>query len=144
MYWSTLRLVAAGVMALTVTGCGDWNRTIPTVTAPTPVPDSRSTFALFGVVSEMTASGIVPLEGALLNVGSCGATVRPGQCKFDKWVTTNAQGAYILEGMYPGAAGVWVEKTGFQLPVGVLVDGEGVQTIMVKGDTRFDIQLVRR
>ena len=46
--------------------------------------------------------------------------------------------------MIAGPAVVWVEKTGFQLPAGVKVDGEGAQTVTVNGDTRFDIQLVRR
>jgi hypothetical protein len=130
-------------MTLTVTACGDGNGTIATATAPTPTPAPRSTFALFGVVSEVTANGIVPLEGVLMAVASCEPNTHGG-CAFDMRVTTNAQGAYIVEGVYPGPAGVWVEKTGFQLPEGVRVDGEGVQSVMVKGDTRFDIQLVRR
>lgn len=96
MYWSTLRFVAAGVMALTVTACGD----IPTVTAPTPMPVLR----LFGVVSEMTAGGIAPVEGVMIDVASCDPRTRGG-CAFDKRVTTNAQGSYIIEGMYPGPAG---------------------------------------
>lgn len=143
MYSSTSRLVAAVVMTLTVTACGDGNGAIPTATAPTPTPAPGSTFALFGVVSELTANGIVPVEGVTMYVASCDASARGG-CAFDKRVTTNTQGAYIVERVYPGSAGVWVEKTGFQLPEGVKVDGEGVQTVMVKGDTRFDIQLVRR
>lgn len=143
MYSSTSRLVAAVVMTLTVTACGDGNGAIPTATAPTPTPAPGSTFALFGVVSEVTVNGIVPVEGVLLDVASCDASARSG-CAFDKRATTNAQGAYIVEGVYPGPAGVWVDKTGFQLPEGVRVDGEGVQTVMVKGDTQFDIQLVRR
>ena len=68
---STSRWVAAAVMTLTVAACGDGNGTIPTATAPTPMvataptptPPPGSTFALFGVVSEMTANGIVPVVG---------------------------------------------------------------------------------
>ena len=140
---STSRLVAAVVVTLTVAACGDGNGTIQTATAPTPTPAPRSTFALFGTVSEMTANGIVPVAGVMMEVASCDASARSG-CAFDKRATTNAQGAYIIEGVSPGPAGVWVEKTGFQLPEGVKVDGEGVQTVMVTGDTRFDIQLARR
>lgn len=143
MYSFTSRLVAAAVMSLTVTACGDGNGAIPTATAPTPRPAPGSTFALFGVVSEVTANGIVPVEGVRLDVASCDGIALIG-CPFDKGATTNAQGAYIVEGVYSGPAGVWVDKTGFQLPEGVKVDGEGVQTVMVKGDTQFDIQLVRR
>ena len=133
MYRSTVRLVAAGIMALTITACGP----IPTATAPTPM------FTLFGAVSEMTANGIAPVEGALIDVASCDPRTRGG-CAFDKKVTTNAQGRYIVEGMYPGPAWVGLEKTGFQLPDGVEVKGEGVQTVWIEGDTRLDIQLVRR
>jgi hypothetical protein len=146
MYSSTSRLVAAVVMTLTVTACGDGNGTIPTATAPTPTPAPRSTFALFGVVSEVTANGIVPVEGVLMDVASCDASARGG-CGGNGStlrVTTNAQGAYIAEGVYPGPAGVWVDKPGFQLSEGVKVDGEGAQSVMVQGDTRFDIRLVRR
>jgi hypothetical protein len=143
---STSRLVAAMVMTLTVAACGDGNGTIPTATAPTPTSDPRSTFALFGVVSEVTANGIVPVEGVMMDMASCDASARGG-CGGNGStlsVTTNAQGAYIVDGVYPGPAGVWVDKTGFQLPEGVKVDGEGAQSVMVKGDTRFDIRLVRR
>jgi hypothetical protein len=143
---STSRLVAAMVMTLTVAACGDGNGTIPTATAPTPTPVLRSTFAVFGVVSEVTANGILPVEGVVMDVASCDASA-PGGCGGNGLtlrVTTNAQGVYIAEGVYPGPAGVWVEKTGFQLPEGIKVDGEGAQSVMVKGDTRFDIQLVRR
>ena len=63
---------------------------------------------------------------------SCDPSTRGG-CAFDKGVTTNAQGRYIVEGVYPGPAGVWLEKTGFQLPEGVKVDGEGAQTVIGRG-----------
>ena len=146
MFSSTSRLVAAMVMTLTVAACGDGNGAIPTATAPTPTPAPRSTFALFGVVSEVTASGVVPMEGVGVQVMSCDPRTRGG-CGGNGLilnVTTNALGAYIVEGVYPGAVVVWVEKTGFLLPEGVKADGEGAQTVMVNGDTRFDVRLVRR
>ena len=70
MYSYTSRLAAAVVMTLTFAACGDGNGTIPTVTAPTPTPAPRSTFAVFGVVSEVTANGIVPVEGVGIQVMS--------------------------------------------------------------------------
>ena len=146
MYSSTSRLVAAMVMTLTVAACGDGNGPVPTATAPTPTTAPRSTFALFGVVSEVTASGVVPMEAVWVQAMTCDPSNRAG-CGGNGVIvggTTNAQGAYILEGVYPGAASVWVEKTGFQLPEGVKADGEGAQTVMVNGDTRFDVRLVRR
>ena len=57
---------------------------------------------------------------------------------------TNAQGAYVIEGVYAGAVVVWVWKTGFLPPEGAKVDGEGAQTVTVAGDTRFDSRLVRQ
>ena len=146
MYSYTSRLAAAVVMTLTFAACGDGNGTIPTVTAPTPTPAPRSTFAVFGVVSEVTANGIVPVEGGAMQVMSCDPSVRHG-CGGNGsilGVTTNGKGDYVVDGVYPGAAVVWVEKPGFQLPVGVKVDGEGAQTVTVNGDTRLDVQLVRR
>ena len=75
MYPSTLRLVAAMVMTLAVAACGDRNGPLPTATAPTPTSGSAINFALFGVVSEMTANGIVPVEGVMMQV--CPATRVP-------------------------------------------------------------------
>jgi hypothetical protein len=143
--YSTSRLVAAVVVTLTVAACGDGNGPIPSATAPTPAPAARSTFALFGVVSEVTANGNIPVEGVYLQVMQCDPRERYA-CGYGPIlnVTTNAKGAYIVDGVYPGPATVWVEKTGFQLPEGVKVDGEGAQTVTVNGDTRLDVQLVRR
>lgn len=145
MYRSTRKLVAAGIMVLTVTACADGNRSTSSVTAPTPIPAPavRSTFALFGVVSEETPNGVAPLEGVMIHVAACDPNAGGG-CAFDKRVTTDAQGGYVVEGVFAGAAGVWLEKPGFQLPSGVTVNGEGVQTVMIEGNTRFDIRLVRR
>jgi len=145
MYRSTLKLVATGVMAFTVTACADGNTSTPTVTAPTPIPAPAvwSTFTLFGVVSEETPSGVAAVEGVMMHVAACDPNAGGG-CAFDKRVTTDAQGRYEVEGVYAGAAGVWLEKPGFQLPSGVKVNGEGVQTVMIEGNTRFDIRLVRR
>jgi hypothetical protein len=132
-------------MALAVTACGDGNRIHPTVAAPSPIPilAPRPTFALFGVVSEITANGIAPVEGVLMHVSPCDPNTNGG-CAFDKGGTTNAQGSYRVEGVFAGAAGVFPEKTGFRVPDGVKVNGEGVQTVVIEGDTRFDIQLIRR
>jgi hypothetical protein len=98
---------------------------------------------LFGIVSEETPNGVAPLEGVMMHVAACDPNTGGG-CAFDKRVTTDAQGRYVVEGVYAGAAGVWLEKPGFQLPSGVKVNGEGVQTVMIEGNTRFDIRLVRR
>src|SRR5688572_18523031 len=113
MYSFTSHRVAVAVMALMVAACGDGNGTLPTATAPTPTPPPRSTFAVFGVVSEVTASGVVPMEGVGVQVMSCDPSARQG-CGGNGsilGVTSNAKGTYIVDGVYPGPAVVWVEKS---------------------------------
>jgi hypothetical protein len=130
MYSSTLRLVAAVVMTLTVTACGDGNGTIPTATAPTPTtapaptPAPVSTFALFGVVSEVTANGVMPIEG-----------VQVEEYHRHQFSTTDANGFYHISGVSVGSLGVGFEHEGYQSSRSI---------VNVNGDTRFDIQAIRR
>ena len=126
---STSRLIAAVVMTLTVTGCGgDGNRTIPTATAPTstpaPTPAPGSTFALFGVVSEVTANGVMPIEG-----------VQVEEYHRHQFSTTDANGSYHISGVSVGTLGVGFEHAGYQSSRSI---------VYVNGDTRFDIQAIRR
>ena len=124
MYSSTSRLVAAVVMTLTVTACGDGNGTIPTATAPTSTPAPRSTFALFGVVSEETANGVMPIEG-----------VQVEEYDRHQFARTDANGFYRISGVSPGRVGVGFEKEGYESSRSI---------VTVNGDTRFDIQAIRR
>ncbi len=132
MYSYTSRLIAAVVMTLTVAACGDGNGTIPTATAPTQMPAPAptqtpapgSTFALFGVVSEMTANGIVPVEG-----------VQVEEYDRHQFATTNANGFYRILEVSAGRIGIGFEKEGYQ---------SSRATVTVNGDTRFDIQAIRR
>lgn len=59
-----------------------------------------------------------------MGVASCDPNANGG-CAFDKRVTTNEHGSYIVEGLYAGAAGVWVEKIGFRLSDAVKVQWRG-------------------
>lgn len=132
MCLSTSRWVAAVVMTLTVTACGgDGTGTIPTATAPTQTPataptptPARSTFALFGVVSELTANGIVPVKG-----------VQVEEYDRHQFSRTDADGFYRISGVSTGRIGVGFEKEGYQ---------SSRSTVTVNGDTRFDIQAIRR
>ena len=131
MYSSTSRLVAAVVMTLTVTACGgDGNGTIPTptapapITAPAPTPTPGSTFDLFGVISEVTANGVMPIEG-----------VQVEEYNRHQFATTDANGFYRISGVSPGRVGVGFDKEGYESSRSI---------VTVNGDTRFDIQAIRR
>jgi hypothetical protein len=84
----------------------------------------RYTFS--GVVSEMTPTGLVPVEGALVT-GS-----------FDLPVTTDSKGFFSVPGVYESdnyIYSVYVSKDGYHDYTGQL---------NLKGDTQLDVQLIRR
>jgi hypothetical protein len=84
-------------------------------------------FTLSGVVTEVTPLGIVPLEGVAVycGVGNDSRTAR-----------TDRNGSYTLLGMFDGTGTVVTIKEGY---------GEiHHKNVLIKGETRFDIQLVRQ
>ena len=85
------------------------------------------TFMLSGVVTEVTKAGEVPVEGA-----SVYRLVASGW----RGATTDNNGTYKMLGMYDGANTVAASKDGYQ--------NQEIRDVSIKGDTRFDIQLVRR
>jgi hypothetical protein len=95
-------------------------------------------YVLSGVVYEITEAGPLPLEGVQLYCDSCGS---PGGHTF---VGTDADGAYRFEWTYDGFHPLLVRKMGYRIidSTGRLLDDW--ITASVRGDTRFDIQLVRR
>ena len=61
--------------------------------------------------------------------------------------TTAKNGFYSIPGLYPGQNnGIWAAKDGFEdpFPAHYPESSEGGQAITIDGDSRFDIQLVRR
>ena len=102
--------VAAGALVVTRT----------TVFAP-------GTFTLSGVVTEATASGDVPIEGAFVY-----------RRMVSGWQEgmTDRDGVYRIFGMFDGVGPVSASKEGF-----IQADH---QNVSIKGDTRFDIRLLRR
>lgn len=110
-------------------------------------------FTLSGVVSEVTSAGLVALEGVRVDVESmpCDQTV-VGCVGFGdpiailKTATTDKSGFYSIPGLYPGKHnGIWAGKDGFEDPFPADPENsEGGQAITIDGDSRFDIQLVRR
>jgi hypothetical protein len=98
--------------------------------------DRASTYVLSGVVFEITAAGRVPIEGVEVYCDSCGSPVG------HTFVYTDAKGFYSLSWTVNGTHPLLVTKAGFGL-TGGLRDEFGRISAIVKGDTRFDIQLLR-
>jgi hypothetical protein len=84
------------------------------------------TFTLSGVVTEATPSGNVPVEGV---------SVYRGVVSGWRGATTDRNGFYSMLGMFNGTDTVAAIKEGY-------VKTE--RGVLIKGDTRFDIQVVRR
>ena len=81
---------------------------------------------LSGVVTEMTSRGPVPLEGVYVERSVSGGW---------RLARTDAAGSYAIQGLSDGIAVVSVAKEGFRTEE---------RNVSIDGDTRFDIQLVRR
>jgi hypothetical protein len=127
-------------VAIFIAACdgGASSPTSPTLTAATP--PTTVTFTLSGVVFEMTATGQAPIEGVEIYCDSCGSP--DGHTS----VYTDANGFYSLAWTTDGQHPLFVTKAGYDIfdPTGTLRDGFGRITATVRGDTRFDVQLVKR
>jgi hypothetical protein len=94
--------------------------TSPTPTGPTPTP--AVTYTLSGAVSEMTAAGPAPIEGARVNAGS-GLSA-----------TTDAGGLYRIPGLPATTSLISVTKGGYVAQT---------KTVTMGADTLLDIRLDR-
>jgi hypothetical protein len=143
----------------------------PVATAPTvgfttqlaPYPNHLTLIgvSLFGVVSEMTPTGRQPVEGVVVYCVTC------GKSRFTA-THTDGNGYYSFSGDLSRDGGVWVQA-GFTNPLYVskagYLDPEGRtapswaeygdessqesdeaawREVTIDGDTRFDVELVRR
>ena len=105
--------------------------------------------SLYGLVYEETPAGRVGIAGAAVYCEVCGEETHT-------WAIAGADGFYRFPGDLATGGGVWlrpgaltvvgVERDGYQDPPGVplMFNRTGWRQVMVSGDTRFDIQLVRR
>jgi hypothetical protein len=84
-------------------------------------------FTLSGVVTEATPSGNAPVEGV---------TVYRGVSNGYRSARTDRNGFYTILGMFDGTDVVTTSKEGYD-------DTENTH-VSIKGDTRFDIQIVRQ
>ena len=122
------------------------------VVAPRPPSGSSyswsATASLTGVVFEQTATGRRPIEGAQVYCEPCGKETHT-------WSITDANGLYTFND------GVWTDPTNFPTRLSVSKAGyrdpEGLprptppnpshaswREVVIIGDTRFDVELVRQ
>jgi hypothetical protein len=97
-----------------------------------------ATYTLSGLVFEITEAGQVPIEGVEVYCDSCGSPV--GHTS----VYTDASGFYSLEWAINGVHPLFVRKAGYGHSAGASVDQYGRVLATVSGNTRFDVQLVKR
>jgi hypothetical protein len=97
-------------------------------------------YTLSGVVFEITEDGATPVEGVEVYCDSCGS---PDGHTF---VYTDAHGFYSLSWTTNGVHPLFVTKAGYDIlhPAGTPRDSLGRISATVRGDTVFDVQLVRR
>jgi hypothetical protein len=81
---------------------------------------------LTGVVTEVTSTGLMPVEGVLVYRG-----VTTGY----RVATTDTQGFYRIPGLFESVDVVSTDKEGYE---------SSKSSVSITGDTRFDIQIVRR
>ena len=147
---------------------------MPSPAAPSPVPQptpvapcvspetfygcayARKGVSLTGLVYEVTESGPVGIPGAYVYCEACGLMTHT-------WATADSKGFYNFSGDLAKGGGVWlspgfltaisVQHIGYQDPSGLpplrgplfhIPTGPGWREVLIDGDTRFDIQLVRQ
>jgi hypothetical protein len=156
---STHRGILILTLAAGLAGCdGSAFRvpTAPSITTPTPAVTTPTgarqwpsgtllDVTLSGTVYEMTPVGRVPIEGVTLYCELCGADTHT-------WAYTDSTGVYRFTGVWVDGTptSVHIGKDGYEDPAGVPrptppnPSRAGWREVMVSGDTRFDVQLVRQ
>ena len=146
-----------GVLILALTmglaGCDGANSLAPTapsvVQAPSPTPATfpqrnpfppgvLSAYTLSGVVFEVARNGHTPIEGVEVYCELCGEATH-------SWTLTDSNGIYSFTGVWTtprSPTHLWFNKEGYTDPLGVT--HSGLREILINGDTRFDVELVRR
>jgi hypothetical protein len=162
----TVAAIALLLLAQGLAGCGGTDSSTPLGPSPVPPqaapPPSRppgsgpagtlTGVSIYGVVYESTPTGRVPIPGARVYCEPCGTETHT-------FTTADASGLYIFPGDLASGGGVWlnggstpvfVENEGYRDPAGlpsfsgVCPPGFSCREVLVNGDTRLDIELVRR
>ena len=152
----TVLLRGAVMLALSLAGCGRGTGSPPATFGPSslspPGGDILRNVGLSGVVYELTATGRVPIPKAYVYCEACSVETH-------MFNIADENGFYQFPGDVASGGGVWVTpgmpteiyvgtsyNPNFKDPPGVTPSrrGEGYREVMIDGDTRFDIELVRR
>jgi hypothetical protein len=149
------------LLVLTAGPAGCDGARLPSPTPPSTLPQQTSSpgnpipafsvadVTVSGVVFEMTATGRVPIEGVTVANGEgwTGLTDANGSFSFGPvWACPCAAEPRVDA----GTTSLWVGKDGYEDPPGQPPSrfssyaGPGYRDVMINGDTRIDIQLVRR
>ena len=146
-------VVTALVLATLILGCSDDTAPSPVAPTPpqtpsTPTPPSPATiYTLSGVVFEVTSAGNIPVEGVTVYCDPCGPP------EGHSFRSTGADGLYSFDGA--GGVGVgsimlFLSKRGYVLPNQPDISGPngdgymGGVTVRVTGDTRYNIEIVKK
>ena len=147
-------VATALVLATLVLGCSDDGRVPNPITptpaqtpsTPTPAPPA-ALYALSGVVFEVTSAGNTPVEGVEVYCEPCGPP------DGHSLLRTDGNGVYSFDGARGVATGrieLLVAKPGYILPNQPDMSGPsgnswmGRVSVTVTGDTRYDIQIIRK
>ena len=149
-----LRHQAAEGVYVLMLGCDSSVSTPVSPSTPAPAPGSSprppaggiASSVLSGVVFEMTATGRVPVAGATIHLETCSLSNCPDVKGYD--VKTDKDGGYRIAGVYDGTMNyLWARDAVYDM-VGAMAPGtcpDGCDLLVtVKGETRLDIELVRR
>ena len=163
---TTFVLVNAIVLAAGLSGCGGSDspgaplspsllppQAVFPAFAPSPSfpPGTLKGVSLSGVVYELTATGRTPIAAALVYCELCGQETHT-------FATADNNGFYHFSGDLAKGGGVWVVpgvptpivvgyyNKDYEDPPGLprMRHGAGWREVLIDGDTRFDIELVRR
>jgi hypothetical protein len=112
-----------------------------TISGDTRLDIELPTYTLSGVVFERTPTGTAPIEGVEVYCDGCGSPYG------HTFAYTDEDGFYSFSYTYSGTNPLIIRKSGYGDPAGQApgpVQGSEWRHPMVNGDTRFDIELVRR
>ena len=157
----TLVLRGVLVLALGLGGCGGSDSpatpSTPSPLPPAPIPNSSFPagtlrgVSLSGVVYELTSTGRRPIARAVVYCELCGEETH-------QFATADGNGFYHFSGDLASGGGVWLipgvptplavggYNKDYEDPPGLpaIPRGPGWREVLINGDTRFDIELVRR
>jgi hypothetical protein len=137
---SMRRLSIVTSVVVLLSACDNEKRPLsPASPSPTFPAAQNGPYILSGVVFEVTNIGRMPVEGVSVYCDSCGDPLG------HTWADTDANGFYSFSWTANGQMPLIVKKEGYQLAGGLPTGPVKIGIVAtVNGNTRFDIELVRR